>query len=121
MLWMAPGPVVLTLVWLGAILYLRRFSPWMILGGFAFCFVLVVLAIALTSAAGPAASWDGATAADRAGGRGFAADAAFVVLGNGMFALACWFGLTIITMIIFTVQGSTRDDGVRARRGAHRS
>jgi hypothetical protein len=121
MLLLAPGPVVLALVWLGAILYLRRFSPWMILGGFAFGCVLVVLSIALTVAAGPAASWDGTTAADRAGGRGFAADAGFLLGVNGLNALKYWPVLAIITMIGLWFQGAPRDDGVRTRRGAHRS
>jgi len=47
MLWLAGGPLVLTVVWIGAIYYLRRFSLWMIVGGFAFCCVLYVLAMTL--------------------------------------------------------------------------
>jgi hypothetical protein len=118
MLWFAAGPLVLTVVWLGGILYLGRFSLWMIVGGFVFCCLLYVLAVALTSAAGPAASWDGATAADRAGGRGFANDAAFVLFGTGLGALACWLALAFITMIGIGFQASmrNRDDGVRSRR-----
>jgi hypothetical protein len=127
MLWFAAGPLVLAVVWLGAILYLRRFSLWMIWGGFAFCCLLWVLGLILTSAAGSAASWDGATAADRAGGRGFAADAGFILFGNGFVALICWLGLAIITMIGVGVQalmrtGTTETTFVATRAdGRHRS
>lgn len=118
MLWFVAGPLALTVVWLGAILYLRRFSVWMIVGGVAFCCLLWILALTLRSVAGPAASWDGATAEDRAGGRGFAADAGFVLAGNGLGALVCCFGLAIITVIGIGVGALMQiwDDGVRRRR-----
>jgi hypothetical protein len=99
MLWFFVGPLLLIVVWLGSILYLRRFSLWMIVGGVSFCVVLLVLWMVLTSAAGPAASWQGTTAADRAGGRGFEADAAFFVFANGCFAAGCCLVLSLVTLV----------------------
>jgi hypothetical protein len=102
------GPLMLAVVWLGVLLYLGRFSLWMIAGGIGFCILLIVLAMVLNSAAGPAASWQGTTSADRAGGRGFEADAGFLLFINGVGALVCCAALTLITVFGVGIQASLR-------------
>jgi hypothetical protein len=102
------GALALITIWLAVSLYLRQFSLWMIPFGAAFGVLLVVLALVLTHLAGPAAAWDGATLADRAGGRGAEADAAFEVWINLAYCIPCFLGLSLITLVGAGVQAARR-------------
>lgn len=102
------GALSLITIWLAACLYLKRFSLWMIPAGVGFCALLVVLALVLTHLAGPAASWDGATLADRAGGHGAEADAAFEVWINLAYCIPCFIALSLITLVGAGIQAARR-------------
>jgi hypothetical protein len=93
------GALALTTIWFAVGLYLHRFPLWMIPVGAAFGVLLVVIALVLTHLAGPAAALDGATLAERAGGRGAEADAAFEVWINLAYCIPCFLALSLITLI----------------------
>jgi hypothetical protein len=100
------GALVLITIWLAVTLYLRRFSLWMIPVGAAFGALLVVIALVLTQLAGPAAALDGATLADRAGGRGAEADAAFEMWINLAYCIPCFLALSLITLVRAGIQAA---------------
>jgi hypothetical protein len=102
------GVLALITIWLAVSLYLRRFSLWTIPVGATFGAGLVLLALVLTHLAGPAAAWDGATLADRAGGRGAEADAAFEVWINLAFCIPCFLVLSLITLAGAGIQAARR-------------
>ncbi len=89
---------LLLAVWLGLIAKSLRSPAWMILGILGLLIVLYVAAGLLQSAAGPAASWDhGASAEERAGGRGLAADLSFILMVNVVVATPIFVLLVLIT------------------------